>query len=162
MSGILIFGVLGYRNLPVSDLPAVDYPTLNVSANLSGASPETMASAVATPLEKAFSSIPGIEQITSRSSQGSTNITLQFVLSRPIDAAAQDVQTAISRVVRQLPQGMQPPSYNKSNPSDMPILFYSVRSQTLPLSSVNEYAETVLAQRLSTIEGVAQVDIGGS
>ncbi|MBI4419376.1 MAG: efflux RND transporter permease subunit, partial [Gemmatimonadetes bacterium] len=162
MSGILIFGVIGYRQLPVSDLPPVDYPTLNVNASLAGASPETMAAAVATPLEKAFTSIPGIEQITSRSSQGSANITLQFSLSRSIDAAAQDVQTAISRVVRGLPQGMQPPSYNKSNPTDMPIMFFSVRSPTLPLSSVHEYAETMLAQRISTIDGVAQVDIMGS
>src|SRR5205085_1938037 len=139
MVGILFFGVIGYRGLPVSDLPTVDYPTINVNAGFPGASPETMAATVATPLETAFASIPGIDQITSSSSQGSTNITLTFVLSRGIDAAAQDVQTAISRVVRQLPQGMPaPPSYNKSNPSDQPILFFAVQSQTLPLSTVNE------------------------
>ncbi len=162
MVGILFFGIAGYRKLPVSDLPAVDYPTLNVNASFSGASPESMASSVATPLEKAMSSIPGIDQITSTSRQGSTNITLTFALSRNIDAAAQDVQTALSRVVRQLPQGMQPPSLNKSNPSDQPILFFAVQGPTLPLSTVNEYAETVLAQRISTIEGVAQIDIMGA
>lgn len=163
MCGILLFGIIGYRQLPVSDLPTIDYPTLNVNASFSGASPETMASSVATPLERAFSSIPGLEQITSRSNQGSTNITLQFALSRNIDAAAQDVQTALSRAQRGLPDDMrEPPSYNKSNPSDYPIIFYSVGSRTLPLSTVNEYAETVLAPRLATIEGVAQVDIMGA
>jgi HAE1 family hydrophobic/amphiphilic exporter-1 len=162
MVGILFFGIMGYRKLPVSDLPTVDYPTLNVNASFSGASPESMASSVATPLEKAMSSIPGIDQITSTSRQGSTNITLTFALSRNIDAAAQDVQTALSRVVRQLPQGMQPPTLNKSNPSDSPILFFAVQGPTLPLSTVNEYAETVLAQRISTIEGVSQIDIMGA
>jgi HAE1 family hydrophobic/amphiphilic exporter-1 len=163
MVGILIFGTIGYQQLPVSDLPTIDYPTINVNASLPGANPETMAAAVATPLERAFSSIPGIDQITSSSSQGSTNITLQFSLSRQIDAAAQDVQTAISRAVRGLPDDMRdPPSYNKSNPSDVPILFYSVASRTLPLSTVNEYAETMLAQRLSTIDGVSQVDVRGA
>ncbi|MBI2403457.1 MAG: efflux RND transporter permease subunit [Gemmatimonadetes bacterium] len=163
MVGILVFGIVGYRQLPVSDLPPIDYPTINVNASFSGASPETMASAVATPLERAFSTIPGIEQITSSSNQGSTNITLQFALSRNIDAAAQDVQTALSRAQRGLPDDMRdPPSYNKANPSDFPIIFYSVSSATLPLSTINEYAETVLAPRLSTIEGVAQVDVMGA
>jgi HAE1 family hydrophobic/amphiphilic exporter-1 len=163
MVGIVIFGFVGYRQLPVSDLPPIDYPTINVNASFSGASPETMASAVATPLERAFSTIPGVEQITSSSNQGSTNITLQFALSRNIDAAAQDVQTALSRAQRGLPDDMrEPPSYFKSNPSDFPIIMYSVASRTLPLSTVNEYAETVLAPRLSTIEGVAQVDIMGA
>jgi HAE1 family hydrophobic/amphiphilic exporter-1 len=163
MAGILIFGLVGYRQLSVSDLPPIDYPTINVNASFSGASPETMASAVATPLERAFSTIPGIEQITSSSSQGSTNITLQFSLSRNIDAAAQDVQTALSRAQRGLPDDMrEPPSYFKANPSDFPIIFYSVASKTLPLSTVNEYAEGVLAPRLSTIDGVAQVDIMGA
>jgi HAE1 family hydrophobic/amphiphilic exporter-1 len=162
MTGILIFGALGYRQLPVADLPTIDYPTINVNASLPGANPETMAAAVATPLEKVFSSIPGIDQITSSSNQGSTNITLQFALTRQIDAAAQDVQTAIARAVRGLPDDMRdPPSYNKSNPSDLPVLFYSIRSKTLPLSTVNEYAETMIAQRLSTIDGVAQVNLQG-
>ena len=163
MAGILIFGFVGYRQLSVSDLPPIDYPTINVNASFSGASPETMASSVATPLERAFSTIPGIEQITSSSNQGSTNITLQFSLSRNIDAAAQDVQTALSRAQRGLPDDMRdPPSYYKANPSDFPVIFYSVASKTLPLSTVNEYAEGVLAPRLSTIEGVAQVDIMGA
>jgi HAE1 family hydrophobic/amphiphilic exporter-1 len=163
MAGIVIFGFVGYRQLPVSDLPPIDYPTINVNASFSGASPETMASSVATPLERAFSTIPGVEQITSSSNQGSTNITLQFSLSRDIDAAAQDVQTALSRAQRGLPEDMrEPPSYYKANPSDFPIIMYSVASRTLPISTVNEYAETVLAPRLSTIEGVAQVDIFGT
>ncbi len=162
MTGVMIFGALGYRQLPVSDLPTIDYPTINVSANLSGANPESMASAVATPLERAFSTIPGVEQITSTSRQGSTDITLQFSLSRNIDAAAQDVQTAISRTVRRMPDDMRdPPSYNKSNPSDQPIIYYSVTSETLPISTVNEYAETMIAQKLSTIDGVAQVNLMG-
>jgi HAE1 family hydrophobic/amphiphilic exporter-1 len=162
MAGILIFGLVAYRQLPVSDLPAVDYPTISVSANLSGASPETMASAVATPLEKQFSTIPGIEAMTSTSSQGSTQISLQFALSRNIDAAAQDVQAAISQAQRQLPQDMLPPSFRKVDPSSSPIVYYALRSTTMPLSQLDEYAETFLAQRLSTVDGVAQVQVFGS
>jgi len=163
MAGIVVFGFVGYRQLPVSDLPPIDYPTINVRASFSGASPETMAASVATPLERAFSTIPGVEQITSSSNQGSTNITLQFALSRDIDAAAQDVQTALSRAQRGLPDDMRdPPSYYKANPSDFPIIFYSVASNTLPISTVNEYAESVLMPKIATIEGVAQVDIWGT
>jgi len=162
MVGILVAGVVGYRSLPVSDLPTVDYPTISVSAGLAGASPETMAAAVATPLEKQFSTIPGIDNITSTSSQGSANITLQFSLDRNIDAAAQDVQTAIAQTLHHLPQGMDPPSYRKANPAASPILFYVLSSPTLPLSTVDEYAETVLAQRISTIDGVAQVNVFGA
>ena len=162
MVGILVAGVVGYRTLPVSDLPTVDYPTISVSAGLPGASPETMAAAVATPLEKQFSTIPGIDNITSTSSQGSANITLQFSLDRNIDAAAQDVQTAIAQTLHHLPKGMDPPSYRKANPAAAPILFYVLSSSTLPLSTVDEYAETVLAQRISTIEGVAQVNVFGA
>src|ERR671929_1647773 len=162
MAGILIFGLVAYRQLPVSDLPAVDYPTISVSASLSGASPETMASSVATPLEKQFSTIPGVEAMTSTSSQGSTQITLQFALSRNIDAAAQDVQAAISQAQRQLPQEMLPPSFRKVDPSSSPILYYALRSNTMPLSQLDEYAETFLAQRLSTVDGVAQVQVFGS
>ena len=162
MLGLLFFGLMAYRLLPVSDLPNVDYPTISVSAGLSGASPETMASAVATPLEKQFSTIAGIEAMTSTSNQGGTNITLQFSLSRDIDGAAQDVQGAISRVLRQLPPGIQPPSYNKVNPAASPILFYALTSTTLPLSTVDEYAQTFLAQRLSQVAGVAQVQVFGS
>jgi len=162
MLGILFFGLMAYRLLPVSDLPNVDYPTISVSAGLSGASPETMASAVATPLEKQFSTIAGIDAMTSSSNQGGTNITLQFNLSRDIDGAAQDVQGAISRTLRQLPPGIQPPSYNKANPAASPILFYALTSKTMPLSAVDEYAETFLAQRLSQVTGVAQVQVFGA
>jgi len=162
MLGILFFGLMAYRLLPVSDLPNVDYPTIQVSAGLSGASPETMASAVATPLEKQFSTIAGIDAMTSSSSQGGTNITLQFNLTRNIDAAAQDVQAAISKTLRQLPPDIQPPSYQKVNPAASPILFYALTSKTMPLSTLDEYAETFLAQRLSTVTGVAQVQVFGA
>ncbi len=162
MLGILFFGLMAYRLLPVSDLPNVDYPTIQVSAGLSGASPETMASAVATQLEKQFSTIAGIDAMTSSSNQGGTNITLQFNLTRNIDAAAQDVQAAISKTLRQLPPGIQPPSYQKVNPAASPILFYALTSQTMPLSTLDEYAETFLAQRLSQVTGVAQVQVFGA
>jgi HAE1 family hydrophobic/amphiphilic exporter-1 len=162
MMAILLFGVMGYRLLPVSDLPNVDFPTISVNAGLPGANPETMAAAVATPLEKQFSTIAGIDAMTSTSTQGGTSITLQFALSRDIDAAAQDVQAAISQVVRQLPQGMLPPSFRKVNPADSPILFLAVSSPTLSLSVLDEYAETFLAQRISTVDGVAQVQVYGS
>jgi len=162
MLGILMFGLMAYRLLPVSDLPNVDFPTISVSAGLAGASPQTMAAAVATPLEKQFSTIAGLDAMTSSSTLGGTNITLQFSLSRNIDAAAQDVQAAISKTLRQLPPGIQPPSYNKSNPADQPILYLALTSATLPLSQLDEYAETFLAQRLSTVSGVAQVQVFGS
>jgi len=162
MLGILMFGLMAYRLLPVSDLPNVDFPTITVSAGLPGASPQTMAAAVATPLEKQFSTIAGIDAMTSSSTLGGTNITLQFSLSRNIDAAAQDVQAAISKTLRQLPPGIQPPSYNKSNPADSPILYLALTSGTMPLSALDEYAETFLAQRLSTVDGVAQVQVFGS
>jgi len=162
MLGILMFGIMAYRLLPVSDLPNVDFPTISVSAGLPGASPQTMAAAVATPLEKQFSTIAGLDAMTSSSTLGGTNITLQFSLSRNIDAAAQDVQAAISKTLRQLPPGIQPPSYNKSNPADQPILYLALTSATLPLPQLDEYAETFLAQRLSTVTGVAQVQVFGS
>jgi HAE1 family hydrophobic/amphiphilic exporter-1 len=160
---ILIFGVMGYFRLPVADLPTVDYPVIQVNANLPGANPDTMASSVATPLEKQFATISGITAISSRSSQGSTNISLTFDLDRNIDSAAQDVQTAIARSSRGLPPGMPtPPSYNKSNPTDMPVLFLTLTSETLPMAQVDRYAETVLAQRLSMVTGVAQVNVFGA
>ncbi len=163
MLAILVAGVLGYRLLPVSDLPNVDFPTISVSASLPGASPETMASAVATPLEKQFSTIAGIDNMTSTSGLGSTSITIQFALNRNIDAAAQDVQAAIAVAQRQLPADMPtPPSYQKVNPSDQPILFISLNSPTLPLSDVDEYAETLIAQRVSMVSGVAQVQVYGA
>jgi len=163
MAALLIFGVIAYRALPVSELPNVDFPTIAVSASLPGASPETMAAAVATPLESQFSTIAGLDSMTSTSAQGSTAITLQFTLERDIDAAAQDVQAAISAAQRRLPADMPaPPSFRKVNPADFPIFYLVLQSRTLPLSTVNEYAETLLAQRLSTITGVAQVQIYGS
>src|SRR6188474_651685 len=160
---ILIFGILGYRLLPVSDLPSVDYPTIQVQANLPGASPSTMASSVATPLEKQFSTIAGVTSISSSNGQGNTNITLQFDLSRDIDSAAQDVQSMIARAARSLPPGMpSPPSYQKVNPADQPILFLTLSSSTMPMSLVDQYAESVLAQRLSMVSGVAGVNVFGA
>ena len=160
---ITVFGLMAYRTLPVSDLPNVDFPTISVSANLPGASPETMASSVATPLEQQFSTIAGIDSMTSSSSLGSTQVTLQFNLDRSIDGAALDVQSAISAVQRRLPQDMpSPPSFRKSNPADDPVLLLAVSSPTLPLSEVDEYAQTLIAQRVSTVSGVAQVQVFGS
>jgi len=162
MAGIVLFGFIGYRALPVSDLPNVDYPTIQVTAELPGGSPETMASSIATPLERQFSTIAGLNTVSSTSTLGNTQITLQFDLSRNIDAAAQDVQTAISASARQLPPGMpSQPTLKKVNPADQPIVYLMVSSPTLPLSKVNEYADTSLAQRLSTISGVAQVLVTG-
>jgi HAE1 family hydrophobic/amphiphilic exporter-1 len=162
MAGIVLFGFIGYRALPVSDLPNVDYPTIQVTAQLPGGSPETMASSVATPLERQFSTIAGLNTVSSTSTLGNTQITLQFDLARNIDAAAQDVQTAISAASRQLPTGMpNQPTLKKVNPADQPVVYLMVSSPTLPLSQVNEYADTSLAQRLSTISGVAQVLVTG-
>ena len=163
MVGIVLFGLIGYRSLPVSDLPTVDYPTISVNASLPGANPETMAASMATPLERQFSGIAGIDSINSTNSQGSTSVTLQFNLSRNIDAAAQDVQTAISAALPQLPPGMPtPPGLRKVNPADSPILFLSLNSDVLPLPQVDEYAETLIAQRISMVEGVSQVQVYGA
>ena len=163
MVAILLFGILGYRALAVSELPNVDYPTIQVGASLPGASPDTMASAVATPLEKQFSTIAGIDSMTSSSSLGTTSITLQFDLSRNIDGAAQDVQAAIARASSQLPPSMPtPPTYQKVNPADQPILYLAMGSKTLPLYTVDQYAETLMGQRISMVKGVAQVQVYGS
>ena len=162
MIAILAFGTMAYRQLAVSDLPNVDYPTLTVTASLPGASPETMASAVATPLEKQFTTIAGIDNMVSSSSLGATSITIQFTLDRSIDAAAQDVQAAISKTLRELPPGIVPPSLQKTNPADEPFLYLNLRSKSLPLSALDEYGQTVLGQRISTISGVAQVSIFGT
>ncbi|HVO96197.1 MAG TPA: efflux RND transporter permease subunit, partial [Terriglobales bacterium] len=163
MLGIVIFGALGYKSLAVSDLPTVDFPTITVNANLSGASAETMASSVATPLEKNFSTIAGLDSMSSTSTLGRTQITLQFNLSRNIDAAAQDVQSMIARTARDLPPSMTtPPSYRKVNPANNSIMLLALTSDTLPLSTVDEFAETILAQRISMVNGVAQVDVLGS
>ena len=162
MAAFVFFGLIAYRALPVSELPSVDFPTISVTANLPGASPETMAAAVATPLEGQFSTISGLDSMSSTSAQGTTSITLQFSLERNIDAAAQDVQSAIAAAQRKLPPSMPtPPSFRKINPADAPVFFIALTSPTLPLPLVNEYAETQLAQRLSTISGVAQVQVFG-
>lgn len=162
MAAILVGGIAGYRTLPVSALPNVDFPTLQVTATLPGASPETMASSVATPLERQFSTIAGLTSMTSTNFLGNTQITLQFDLNRNIDGAALDVQTAISSTLRRLPKEMAtPPSFRKVNPADQPVLFVAVSSDTVPLSKVNDYANTLMAQRISTLPGVAQVVIYG-
>jgi HAE1 family hydrophobic/amphiphilic exporter-1 len=161
--GLLVFGLMAYHELPVSDLPNVDFPTIAVTATLPGAGPETMASSVATPLERQFSTIAGVASMTSNSTRGSTQITLQFTLDRDVDAAAQDVQGAIVQASRSLPPDMPtPPSYRKVNPADQPVIYMAVHSATLPLSAVNEYADTLMAQRFSTVSGVAQVQIFGA
>ncbi|HTO86338.1 MAG TPA: efflux RND transporter permease subunit [Thermoanaerobaculia bacterium] len=162
MVGILIFGIMGYRALPVSDLPNVDFPTIQVAASLPGASPETMASSVATPLERQFTTIAGLDNMNSTSVQGSTAITLQFNLSRSLDGAAQDVQSAIAASAKQLPPNMpSPPTYQKVNPADQPVIYLTLTSATLPLSQLDEYGETMMAQRISTVSGVAQVQVYG-
>src|SRR6266403_2888356 len=160
---ILLFGIVGYRALPVAALPSVDYPTISVIAALPGANPETMASSVATPLEKQFSTIAGIQSMSSTNSQGATSVTIQFALDRTIDAAAQDVQAAISKAAGQLPASMpRPPSYQKTNPADQPVLYLSLTSETLPPYTVDEYAETLLSQRISMASGVSQVLVYGA
>src|SRR5438067_11916306 len=163
MFAIALFGVVSYRALPVADLPSVDYPTLSISASLPGASPATMASAVATPLERQFTGIAGLDSMTSVSSMGSTQITLQFDLGREIDGAAVDVQTAISECTPLLPAGMpSPPSFRKSNPSDMPIMMLNLTAPNLPLWVLDEYAERMMDQRISMVSGVAQDQMMGS
>src|SRR5499427_8228362 len=163
MAAIALFGAVAYRSLPVSDLPNVDLPTLLVTAGLPGASPETMAAAVATPLENNFSMIAGLNSMTSSNSLGSTQITLEFDLGRKLDGAAVDVQAAITQASRLLPPGMPtPPTFTKVNPADQPILYLALTSPTLPLWTLDEYAETRIAQRISMISGVAQVEVLGA
>jgi HAE1 family hydrophobic/amphiphilic exporter-1 len=163
MLALLIFGTVAYQSMPVNDLPNVDFPAIQVSASMPGANPETMASTVATPLERQFSTIAGIDSMTSASGQGTTQITLTFALERDIDAAALDVQAAIARAQRSLPRDMPaPPSYNKVNPADQPIMYLCLTSPTLPLYKLHETGDTFLGQRLSMVQGVAQVSIMGS
>ncbi|MEP9369767.1 efflux RND transporter permease subunit [Xanthobacter sp. VNH20] len=163
MLSLIVAGLFAYRLLPVAALPRVDFPTINITATLPGASPETMASAVATPIERQLSTISGITSLTSSSTQGSTSITIQFDLSRSIDAAALDVQSALSVAQRQLPDEMTtPPSFRKVNPADAPVILLAISSDTLPLSSVNEYADTIIGQQISQLPGVAQVQIFGT
>jgi hydrophobic/amphiphilic exporter-1 (mainly G- bacteria), HAE1 family len=163
MAAIALFGLVAYRSLPVSDLPNVDFPTLLVTASLPGASPDTMASAVATPLENQFSNISGLDSMTSTNSLGSTQVTLEFVLNKSLDGAAVDVQSAITQAARLLPAGMPtPPTFTKVNPADQPILYLAITSETLPLWTLDEYAETRIAQRISMVSGVAQVQVLGA
>src|SRR3989454_3454177 len=163
MFAIALFGLVAYRSLPVSDLPNVDFPTLLVTASLPGASPETMASAVATPLENQFSMISGLNSMTSVNSLGSTQITLEFELNRSLDGAAVDVQAAITQASRLLPAGMPtPPTFTKVNPADQPILYLVITSTTLPPWTLDEFAETRIAQRISMVSGVAQVQVLGA
>ena len=158
MVGVLFVGLVAYPQLPVAPLPQVDFPTIQVNATLPGASPDTMASAVAQPLETQFAQIAGVSQMTSTSVVGSTSITIQFVLERNIDAAANDVQAAINAAGGQLPKNLpSPPTYRKVNPADSPILLLGATSDTLPLTEVDDNIETKLAQQISQIPGVAQV-----
>jgi multidrug efflux pump len=159
---VLIAGAIAYRFLPVAALPDVDFPTIQVSAGLPGASPETMASSVATPLERQFGRIAGVTQMTSTSMLGSTNISLQFDLDRNIDAAARDVQAAINSAAGQLPSGLPAlPNYRKVNPADSPILILSLASDTMPVSRLYDIADSILSQKISQVHGVGQVTIGG-
>src|SRR5215471_12060185 len=165
MLGIVLFGFIGYRSLPVSDLPNVDYPTIQVTAELPGGSPETMASSVATPLERQFSTIAGLDSMVSTSGQGVSTITMQFDLDRSIDGAALDVQSAMTVAARKLPPPSEmptPPSFQKVNPADSPVIYLSLNSDTLPLYQVDEFAETLLAEQIGTLPGVAQVQVYGA
>src|SRR5215475_3348554 len=162
MLGVLVFGVAAYGLLPVAALPKVDFPTIAVTVNFPGASPDTMASAVATPLEQQFAALPGLAEMTSASGVGSTLITLQFDLERSIDGAAQDVQQAINAASGLLPKDLpSPPTYRKTNPADRAILIYAVSSDALPIYRVDDYAYTIIAQKLSTVPGVSEVTIAG-
>src|ERR1022692_4042904 len=155
MAGVLLMGFLGYSLLPISSLPPVDFPTIQVTGQYPGASPDVMVSSVTTPLERQFGQISGLAQMTSVSSFGNASITLQFVLDRDIDAAAQDVQAAMNAANGVLPKMPNPPTYSKVNPADTPILTLRITSDTLPLEKVNDLADTVLAQKLSEVTGVA-------
>src|SRR6266853_1321100 len=162
MLGVLVFGVVAYGLLPVAPIPNVDFPTITVTASYPGASPQTMAAAIATPLETQFTQIPALEQMTSLSGVGTMTITLQFDLSRNIDGAAGDVITAINAASGLLPKDLPaPPTYRKVNPADFPIMIYAIHSEAVPEYRLDDYANTVLAQRLSTVPGVGQVFIFG-
>jgi HAE1 family hydrophobic/amphiphilic exporter-1 len=163
MAGIALMGVISYTGLPVSDLPAVDYPTVQVQASLPGGDPATMGATVASPLERQFTTIAGVDEMTSSSSAGSTSITLSFDLDRNVDSAVVDVQTAIAAAMPLLPSTLtSPPSFRKQNPADQPILMLNLTSSTLSMAAVDEFAENVLAPRISTVEGVSQVQVQGA
>lgn len=160
---VVVGGLFSYQHLPVAALPRAEFPVINVSASLPGASPDTMATSVATPLIKQFATISGIDTISTSNSLGSTSIAIQFNLDRNIDAAAADVQSAIARTSRQLPDDMtSPPSYRKVNPADAPILLLALKSSTVPLTQLDAFAQQVISPTLSTLEGVAQVQLFGS
>src|SRR5580704_15091577 len=162
MLGVLVFGIAAYGLLPIAALPNVDFPTITVSANYPGASPSTMASAIATPLEQQFTAIPSLDQMTSLSGTGTTTITLQFDLARNIDGAAEDVLTAIQAASGLLPKDLpSPPTYKKVNPANFPVLIYAVYSDAMPVYKIDDYANIILAQQLSTVPGVAQVSVFG-
>ena len=161
-ASILFFGWLGFQSLPVNDLPNVDFPTISVTASLPGGSPEVMANTVALPLERAFSQIPGVDEMTSSSTTGNTRITMTFSLDRDIDAAAQDVQTGIAQAIRFLPSDMDPPSLRKVNPADSPVLILAVSAKNVPMSDIDKFADSHISQRFSTVSGVAQVQVSGS
>jgi multidrug efflux pump subunit AcrB len=162
MVAIVLLGIIGYELLPVAALPEIDSPTIQVTAQLPGADPQTVASSVATPLERQFGQIPGLAQMTSSSTVGYTQITLQFSRDRTIDSAAQDVQAAINATSNQLPPNLlNPPIYRKINPADTPILLLALTSQTLPLTEVSDYANSILVQKLSQMPGVGLVSLGG-
>src|ERR1700742_2994534 len=162
MLGVLVFGVVAYGLLPVAALPKVDFPTIVVTTNYPGASPDTMASSVAEPLEQQFAATPGLSELTSTSGIGSSQITLQFDLERNIDGAAQDVLTAINAATGVLPKDLpSPPTYKKTNPADRPVLIYAVWSDAMPIYRVDDFAYTILAQKLSTVKGVSQVSVYG-
>jgi hydrophobe/amphiphile efflux-1 (HAE1) family protein len=163
MLGILFFGAVAYEQLPIAALPSVDFPTITVSVQYPGASPATMASAIATPLEQQFAAIPGLDTMTSSSGVGTTSITLQFILDRSVDGAAQDVQTAINAASGLLPKDLpNPPTYRKTNPADRPILIYALHSSTMPIWQVDDYAEVIIGQNVSTVAGVSQVIVAGA
>ena len=163
MLALVLFGAVAYTKLPVAELPNVDFPSISVSASLPGADPETMAATVATPLERAFTQIPGLDVMTSNSGTGTTLISLSFTLDRDIDSASQDVQNAIAQTLRQLPSALpNPPTLRKVNPADSPILFMALSASTVPMTTLNDFAETRVADSLSRIDGVAQVSVFGS
>src|SRR5207249_556808 len=160
---VILFGVLSYRGLPVNDLPAVDYPVIQVQADYPGASPETVANNIATPLERQFMQINGLELVTSKSTQGHTSMTLQFALSKSIDGAATDVQTAITQATGSLPADLpSPPTFSKTNPNDQAILYLAVTSDSVTKGKVYDYASTQIGQRISILPGVSRVDVYGS
>src|SRR3974390_1526408 len=163
MAAIALFGIVAYRGLPVADLPTVDYPTVNVNANLPGGDPQTMASTVASPLERQFTTIAGVDEMTSSSAAGNSGITMTFDLDRNIDSAVVDVQTAIAAAMPLLPSTLTaPPSFRKQNPADQPILMLNLTSNTMEMSAVDDYAENILAPRISMVDGVSQVTVQGA